>query len=147
MVTFDDEQLGNVFVYGSLKRGEFLYFLEPLMDMRVEVLPAKVEAVVLYDLGEFPGVVIRADGKMVWGEVHRFRSMETVLEILDEVEQYYGERDPENLYRRVDYKAELLDGGGHVSCWLYEYVGPLDEACLIKSGVWLGAEVQHNKRD
>jgi len=83
-------------------------------------------------------MILESNGGVVIGEVHRFRQIETVLGILDEVEEYFGEGDPNNLYRRVKYRAELLDGGGSVSCWLYEYVGPLEGADIIKSGVWKG---------
>jgi hypothetical protein len=52
------------------------------------------------------------------------------------LEGYYGDGDPENLYRRVPGRAELLDGTASVSCWLYEYLGPLLEARLLHEGVW-----------
>ncbi|UCE83453.1 MAG: gamma-glutamylcyclotransferase [Deltaproteobacteria bacterium] len=130
------EQIEHVFFYGSLKRGEPLYFLEDIKDFRLEVLPAKVQGGLLYNLGLFPGMILKSNSGVVMGEVHRFRKIETVLGILDQVEEYYGEEDPQNLYRRVKYRAELLDGGGSVSCWLYEYVGPLEGAELIESGVW-----------
>ncbi|MGD8370272.1 MAG: gamma-glutamylcyclotransferase [Syntrophobacterales bacterium] len=136
MTSIDHDNSGYVFVYGSLKRGEPLYFLEDIQDFRLEVLPAKVRGGLLYNLGLFPGMILKSNGGAVMGEVHRFLKIETVLGILDQVEEYYGEEDPHNLYRRVKYRAELLDGGGSVSCWLYEYVGPLEGAELIESGVW-----------
>ncbi len=135
-----------VFVYGSLKRGKPLYFIEELMALREEVLPARVRDAVLYDFGPFPGMVIRPNAGTVMGEVHRFRSMREALAILDEVEEYYGEGDPNNLYRRLRHRAELLDGKGLITCWVYEYVGSLEGASLIKSGVWNGAEgIQNSK--
>jgi gamma-glutamylcyclotransferase (GGCT)/AIG2-like uncharacterized protein YtfP len=132
------DQIEYVFVYGSLKQGEPLYFLEDIEDLRIEALPAKVQGGLLYNLGLFPGMILKSNGGVVMGEVHRFRKIETVLGILDQVEEYYGEGDPNNLYRRVKYRAELLNGEGSVSCWLYEYVGPLEGASLINSGVWVG---------
>ena len=131
-----------VFVYGSLKLGEPLFFLEGIKDLRLEIHPAILEDAVLYDLCPFPGLVLRENGGTVQGEVHRFQDLQTVLAILDEVEEYHGEEDPNNLYRRVEHQAELLKGKRLVSCWLYEYVGPLDGASLIESGVWRGAAVE-----
>jgi gamma-glutamylcyclotransferase (GGCT)/AIG2-like uncharacterized protein YtfP len=64
--------------------------------------------------------------------------MKTVLEILDEVEEYYGEGDSNNLYRRVQHEAEVLDEVGTITCWLYEYMGPLDGAQLLERGIWEG---------
>jgi gamma-glutamylcyclotransferase (GGCT)/AIG2-like uncharacterized protein YtfP len=90
----------------------------------------------LYNLGLFPGMILKSDGGVVMGEVHRFRQIETVLGILDEVE------DPNNLYRRVEHEVELLNREGFITCWVYEYVGPMDEAEFIESGVWHGMGVQ-----
>ena len=96
----------------------------------------------LYDLGLFPGMILKSKGGQVMGEVHRFSQIETVLGILDEVEEYYGEGNPNNLYRRVEHEAELLNGEGFISCWVYEYVGPLEGARLIKDGDWQGIGMQ-----
>jgi gamma-glutamylcyclotransferase (GGCT)/AIG2-like uncharacterized protein YtfP len=133
-----DQQIEHVFFYGTLKQGEPLYLLEGIKDLRLEVLPARVQGGLLYNLGLFPGMILKSDAGVVMGEVHRFRQIETVLGILDEVEEYYGEGNPNNLYRRVEQKAELLNGQGFITCWVYEYVGPLDEAEFIESGVWHG---------
>jgi len=136
------EQIEHVFFYGTLKQGEPLYLLEGIKDLRLEVLPARVQGGLLYNLGLFPGMILKSDAGVVMGEVHRFRQIETVLGILDEVEEYYGEGNPNNLYRRVEQKAELLNGEGFITCWVYEYVGPLEGAGLIENGVWHGIRVQ-----
>jgi len=119
-----------------------LYLLNNIKDLRLEVLPARVQGGLLYNLGLFPGMMLKSNGGMIMGEVHRFRQIEMVLDILDQVEEYYGEGDPNNLYRRVEHEAELLNGEGFITCWLYEYVGRLDEAELIETGVWDGMRVQ-----
>ena len=143
MTSIDHDNTGHVFVYGTLKQGEPLYFLEGIKDLRVEVLPARMQGGLLYNLGLFSGMILKPNAGLVMGEVQHFRQIETVLGILDEVEEYYGEGDPNNLYRRVEHEAEFLNGEGLISCWVYEYVGPLDEAELIESGVWHGAPGQH----
>lgn len=137
-----DDQIGNIFVYGSLKRDEPLYFLKEIVDLRLDVQPARIVGAVLYDLGPFPGMILKPGRGAVLGEVHRFRHLKTVLEVLDLVEDYHGEENPDNLYRRVHHKAELINGAGFVPCWLYEYVGPVEGAELIECGVWHGPEVQ-----
>ena len=136
MTAADHHKVGNIFVYGSLKQGEPLYFLEGIKDLRLEIFPARVQGGLLYNLGLFPGMILKSNAGVVMGEVQRFRQIETVLGILDEVEEYYGEGDPHNLYRRVEHEAELLNGEGFITCWVYEYVGPLEGASLINSGVW-----------
>jgi len=138
----EQSEVGYVFFYGSLKQGEPLYFLEGIKDLRLAVLPARMQGGLLYNLGLFPGMILKSDGGVITGEVHRFRQIETVLGILDEVEEYYGDGDPNNLYRRVLHEAELLNGEGSINCWVYEYVGPLDEAEFIESGVWHGVSVK-----
>jgi gamma-glutamylcyclotransferase (GGCT)/AIG2-like uncharacterized protein YtfP len=138
----DQSEIGYVFFYGSLKRGEPLYFLEGIGDLRLDVIPARMHGGLLYNLGLFPGMILKSHGDVVMGEVHSFRQIEAVLEILDQVEEYYGEGDPHNLYRRVQHEAELLNGEGFITCWVYEYVGPLEGAELIEGGVWNGAAVQ-----
>ena len=136
------DKVGNIFVYGSLKRGQSLYFLEGIKDLRLEVLPARVQGGLLYNFGPFPGMILKSEGGAVMGEIHRFRQIEAVLTILDEVEEYFGDGNPNNLYRRVEHEAELLNGEGFITCWVYEYVGPLEGASLIENGVWDGGLVQ-----
>jgi gamma-glutamylcyclotransferase (GGCT)/AIG2-like uncharacterized protein YtfP len=143
LTSIERDICGYVFVYGSLKSGKPLYFIEELMGLRQEVLPARVHNAVLYDLGPFPGMLIKPNGGFVLGEVHRFRPMSEAVALLDEVEEYYGEGDPHNLYRRVELEAELLNRRSFVTCWVYEYVGPLEGASIIKSGVWNGPTVQY----
>lgn len=132
----EKSEIGHIFVYGSLKQGKPLYFLEGIKDLRLEVLPARMRGGLLYNLGLFPGMVLKSNGGMVVGEVHGFCQMEKVLDILDEVEEYYGEGEPNNLYRRVEREVELLNGEGFITCWVYEYVGPLERADFIESGIW-----------
>lgn len=132
-----DEKV-NVFVYGSLKRGEALYFFEPLMRLRLGVQPARLRDGALYDLGPYPGVVLQAGVGTVLGEIHRFRNLQRTLKILDLLEGYHGEGHPENLYRRVQVKAELVSGE-EIPCWLYEYVGPLgSDPQRLHEGIWEG---------
>ena len=142
MPSTDHHSTGHIFFYGSLKQGQPLYFLEGIKDLRLEVSPARMQGGLLYDLGLFPGMILKSKGGLVMGEVHRFSQIETVLGILDEVEEYYGEGNPNNLYRRVEHEAELLNGNGFITCWVYEYVGPLEGARLIKDGDWQGIGMQ-----
>jgi len=132
----DQSEVGYFFFYGSLKRGEPLYFLEGVEDLRLEVFPARMQGGLLYNLGLFPGMILESSGDVVMGEVHSFRQIEAVLEILDQVEEYYGEGNPHNLYRRVQHEAELLNGEGFITCWVYEYMGSLEGAELIENGIW-----------
>jgi len=113
------------------------------MALRKEVLPARAHNAVLYDLGPYPGMIIKPSGGFVLGEVHCFRRMSQAIAILDEVEEYRGEGDPNNLYRRVLHEVEL-NGGEFISCWVYEYVGSLEGASVLPGGVWNGPQGNQN---
>jgi len=74
----------------------------------------------LYDLGEFPGVVLdAATGEMISGEVFAISDAETLAR-LDRYEDYRP-RDPDNsLFLRVQTTV-TLDAGSIESCWVYVY--------------------------
>ena len=140
-------EIARVFVYGSLKQGEPLFYYEPLMELRLDIQAAMIQGAVLYDLGPYPGMVLQADGGTVYGEVHHFGYPVKTLAILDQLEGYYGEGHAENFYRRVEHDTQLLnEKNARVSCWVYEYVGPMDPGFRrLESGVWEGVKDQERR--
>lgn len=97
--------------------------------------PAKVCGQ-LYDLGDFPGVVLE-DGtsSVVHGELVRLDDARTALAWLDEYEEISPGGDPLDLYRRVKTVATLA-GGELVSCWVYELQGSANGLKLLPEGIW-----------
>ena len=120
---------GDVFVYGTLKRG---HLREPLM--RDDTLCSVNEASVagrLLDLGEYPGL-IRGEGR-VHGEVWRYRSLKRLFATLDSVEDFEGwERLETSMYHRTLVQADVR-GTAHWA-WAYEYRG--EDGTLIPDGSW-----------
>jgi gamma-glutamylcyclotransferase (GGCT)/AIG2-like uncharacterized protein YtfP len=119
-----------VFVYGTLRPGE-QGFVDLDLAGSVDVLgPARV-AGVLYDLGDYPGVILGGNGP-IHGELLGPRD-EAVLERLDSYELYDPADPAGSEYLRVE--ATTLEDG--LSIWIYIYNFPLEDACPIPGGDWM----------
>lgn len=92
----------------------------------------------LYDLGEYPGLVIHPQNKIrVWGEVYRFGHPHPLLAELDAYEECGPAKMRSGEYRRRRIVARLMPGGGRVEAWTYVYQGSLRGATPIRSGDYL----------
>ena len=114
-----------VFVYGSLRRGG-----ENAMSQRFPDAQFVAEARVsgsLYDLGEYPGLLLNESGSMVTGEAYEVD--ERLLKLLDDFEATSD-------YRRK--QVEIALGTDKRMGWTYE---PNPELCsnrtVIRSGDWI----------
>src|SRR5215813_7463055 len=92
----------RLFVYGTLRRDPS-HELFQLLARNAKLLGEAVVEGKLYDLGEYPGMIYRANGGHVIGELYQVNpeAWENVIERLDE---YEGCRpiDPEpHEYRRI----------------------------------------------
>ncbi|HTC92802.1 MAG TPA: gamma-glutamylcyclotransferase family protein [Terriglobales bacterium] len=72
----------------------------------------------LYDLGEYPGVRLAADGNEIHGEVFGFDSP-SVFESLDAYEGYDPKNLDQSLFLRKQCEVRLKDET--LLCWVYEY--------------------------
>jgi gamma-glutamylcyclotransferase (GGCT)/AIG2-like uncharacterized protein YtfP len=72
----------------------------------------------LYDLGEYPGVRLAANGNEIHGEVFAFDSP-SVLQSLDAYEGYDSENSYQSLFLRKQCEVRLKDES--LLCWIYEY--------------------------
>lgn len=94
----------------------------------------------LYDLGQYPGLVVSADpGDEAHGVVLRLSAPETVFPWLD---AYEGIRraspvdaSPANEYERV-LRPVRLAGGTLLSAWVYACLRPVAPSTLIHAGRW-----------
>ncbi len=118
-----------VFVYGTLRPGQ-PGFDELKLANRVEHLGPAAVAGSLYDLGDYPGAVLRSAGVIV-GELLRPLD-DAVLPLLDEFELFDPSDPAGSEYLRVPVTALGQSG----SAWIYIYNFPLDGARLIASGDW-----------
>jgi gamma-glutamylcyclotransferase (GGCT)/AIG2-like uncharacterized protein YtfP len=112
----------HVFVYGTLRRGGSNHFR---MDEAEFVAMGTVTGR-LYRIDWYPGLVPDETAGDVVGEI--YQAPEGLLEKLD---AYEGAA-----YRRLQTQVRLLRGAS-VSAWIWEWLGPVDEARRIMSGDWL----------
>ncbi len=127
-----ENDIVRVFVYGTLKMGFPLFFHEGLMANRVEAFPARIRGE-LYDLGLFPALRLNSDDAVA-GEVHVFKNPEETLEILDEMEGYFGPGQVNNYNRReVDAVSAERE---RITCFTYEYAEDLPKEYKIEDGRW-----------
>jgi len=71
----------------------------------------------LYDLGEYPGLRLAADGDEIQGEV--FALDASLLQALDAYEGYDSRNPARSLFIRKQYEVRLEHET--VPCWVYEY--------------------------
>jgi gamma-glutamylcyclotransferase (GGCT)/AIG2-like uncharacterized protein YtfP len=108
-------RLENVFVYGTLMRGESRWpQLEPWSSGDVD--EGRITGR-LYDLGAYPGVRLDENGA-VHGELHRCEDIENTLETLDLIEGHNVLRPGKGLYVRVPVSVQTANG----TVWAWTYV-------------------------
>ena len=89
---------------------------------------------VLYDLGEYPGAVLKTSSrKRIFGTVFRLSGGPEVLRELDEYEGF-DPKDPQaSLFVRTLHPVTLAEGGT-VPCWVYEYNKEPGRARVLTTG-------------
>lgn len=107
--------------------------------------PARV-AGHLFDLGAYPGLVVKVAGGggsgVVEGELRELHDEGAVFSWLDRYEGIDPIAPDDSEYRRELRKAWLTASGTEqhdaLMAWVYIYQGPLDSAHLIAGGRWPG---------
>ncbi len=125
-----------LFVYGSL--------LEKIGHPQHRVLTEQAEYLGraritgrLYDLGEYPGLVISPETETrVWGELYRLRAPRFTLALLDHYEACPPSNNRYGEYRRRQAIVRLMPGG-RLRTWVYVYQGPVRGLTPIHSGDYL----------
>ncbi|MFC4766659.1 gamma-glutamylcyclotransferase family protein [Effusibacillus consociatus] len=134
-----------VFVYGTLRPGQkYHHLIEKFVE---KTIPAFVKGR-LYHLREgYPALLLERDLSSsveivpVRGDLLGFTELDPVLPILDELEDYFGPRDPRNMYERVTTLAITSDQSA-ISSTVYVFSGEkLDwlerNAVPIPTGDWV----------
>jgi len=129
-----NDQDSYLFAYGTLMPG--------CAPARMHHACAGMEVVgrgtargILYDFGEFPGLV-EGDGT-VSGVI--LRVPQAVWAKLDEYESCPGPGCEDGLFQRVKTRAKL-DDGEEVQCWVYVYARDLTGAKRVASGRWMSRD-------
>jgi len=120
----------RLFVYGHLRRGRIGCDLLEL-EQRTEWLGEVQVQGRLYDLGDYPGLVLGHDGT-VQGELIAFDDP-ALWAVLDAYEDCDPDDPAASEYRRIE--TDLLGGD---RAWTYVYNRPVESLAPIASGTWQG---------
>ncbi len=120
-----------VAVYGTLRRGHAnSHMLAQASFIGTDTL----NAIVLYDLGEYPGAKLaRSDGI----EVEVYRIDRQTLAALDQLEEF----DPANPASSLYVRSELQTVFG--KAWVYLYQGAVVGRRPLRAGRWVPRTVDH----
>ena len=118
------EQLTELFVYGTLKRGQDAHFL-----MENTTYLGEAEAFgILYGKGNrpYPVAVFGGTDHKVMGERYRVDSL-----TLEKLDRYEGHP---NLYKREIHNCWLKSGGPAEKVWMYSYQKSVEDYDVQPSG-------------
>jgi gamma-glutamylcyclotransferase (GGCT)/AIG2-like uncharacterized protein YtfP len=120
-----------LFVYGTLLQpgNEFANHLA----RRCRYLQSGKIRGTLYDVGEYPGLIICNTSAYVYGSIYEID--DEALKLIDAYEGYGEDQDIPNLYLR---KLRLIETeNGPVDAWVYIYNHPVEGLDKIPSGDYL----------
>lgn len=140
-----EEKLDKVFVYGTLKIGGYFdrrkeYAINRMQ--RLNVQDAFIVGAVMYDLGGYPAITAteRAE-KIVYGELHTFSDIDSVLQRFDRIEGYRPDNEDMSFYIRKEVDVHTKNGDGSTKAYAY-FMSPryteiaLGNKPILENGVW-----------
>ncbi|NGM85612.1 gamma-glutamylcyclotransferase [Paenibacillus sp. 7124] len=116
-----------VFVYGTLRQGELNHHL--MSGARLIARMAQIQGV-LMDTGRGYPAVVQEDSGVVAGELYEVSA--EMLARLDELEDFYGPKNPANEYERI--RTAVTTDSGQREAWVYVYLKR--EHDVIAQGDW-----------
>lgn len=112
-----------LFAYGTLRPGFAPSRVAPLVD-RLEPVGEGILWGFLYDLGEYPGLVLGSQaGHRISGSVFRLPEEADFLTALDAYEGFEPDCPEASVFVRLETTVEMMDGTP-IACWVYVYSGP-----------------------
>jgi gamma-glutamylcyclotransferase (GGCT)/AIG2-like uncharacterized protein YtfP len=128
------EGIDWLFVYGTLMRGECRHgALGGRMNV-LEVEPAEVPGR-LVNCGTYPGFLNDpGGGSVVKGELVRMRDVKETLALVDRIEGFLGDAQPDSLFDRTLVEARTATGRTQLA-WIYVLADPTGFP-EIPSGSW-----------
>lgn len=109
-----------LFVYGTLLPGRAPAEIAPTVDRLRTVGDGFVRGR-LYDLGEYPGIVLDETGEEIPGKIFRLPKEPEVLKRLDEYEEFDAAQPEGSLFVRKEWPVTRKDGNRKLVCWVYVY--------------------------
>ncbi len=123
-----------LFVYGTLQP-EFQNPVTQFLLENAEVVGKGFIFGKLYDIGDYPGVIIDNNSK-VFGTIFKVKNEDSVLAILDNYEEVGNNFVSPNEYFRTKVSVYINDSKALIS-WVYLYDFPVDALKHITSGSYL----------
>jgi gamma-glutamylcyclotransferase (GGCT)/AIG2-like uncharacterized protein YtfP len=120
-----------LFVYGTLLQpgNEFADYLN---QQCTYITSGKIKGI-LYDLGEYPGLVITGDVEQyIYGSIFKLHHPEENLKMIDNYEGFGPEQEQPNLFVRVIKPIET--NNDIIQAWVYLYNLPVAGLPQIISG-------------
>ncbi len=135
-MTDKNEDTGYIFVYGTLKVNTGPEAFARYFDkVRISSEDAKIQGK-LYDFGYFPALIYGGNST-VYGELHKYKHFESVIELMDQIEGYIEPNNGENLYRRTVVTV-TVKGGRTVNAITYEFAQPIERGTpSVVDGEWI----------
>jgi gamma-glutamylcyclotransferase (GGCT)/AIG2-like uncharacterized protein YtfP len=109
-----------LFVYGTLLPGRAPTEITPTLRRLRAVGDGFVRGR-LYDLGEYPGVVLDETGEKIPGKIFRLPEEPEVLKRLDEYEEFDAAQPEGSLFVRKEWPVTRRSGSKKLICWVYVY--------------------------
>lgn len=127
------------FVYGTFLKG-FRNYIKAIEGHAVSISPAKTKGT-LYHVEKLNCPAVKDGDGWVYGEIVELKDFAARLDLMDEIEGYYGPNNPDNLYERVVVTAENLETGESEEVYLYYYLpenlGTDENPCVpLPDGDW-----------
>ena len=124
------QAISTVFVYGTLKQG---FYNHGLLENKTTFLCSGKTKGVLYDLGPYPGMILRNGNDLVHGELYLMHDPVQLLPQLDALEGMTGFGKLGRLFRRA--LAAVQSDRGNMVAWTYVVEDP-SRGRLMESGEW-----------
>jgi gamma-glutamylcyclotransferase (GGCT)/AIG2-like uncharacterized protein YtfP len=109
-----------LFVYGTLQPGRAPAEIAPTVRRLSPVGDGFVRGH-LYDLGEYPGIVLDETGEKITGKIFRLPQEPEVLKRLDEYEEFDAAQPEGSLFVRKEWPVTRKNGSKKLICWVYVY--------------------------
>jgi gamma-glutamylcyclotransferase (GGCT)/AIG2-like uncharacterized protein YtfP len=107
-----------LFVYGSLMENFFNY--KYIKDKVIYRKYARTKGKLFHQVEKgYPAMIEGQD--FVYGELIKLDDWDNTIKLLDKLENYFGERNPENEYNRVVICVETLDDKKTYKAFAYSF--------------------------
>lgn len=123
------EGIQQLFVYGSLRKGESADLTEERIEQTHHMGPATLSGYALFDLGSYPGIFPHNPSSRVQGEIHRLEKPGPAFARLDEYE------DVPYLFQRLE--VDVSTNSSTERAWTYVLTeDPDGQYPLVPNGSW-----------